>query len=204
MKKLIVKTALITLGAAILLGALLIVILSFSAPKVMMDLTASMGMESVSGNYAYGEWERSGDLDCLARSFLIAAKHDDETALVRFEALYADEGFSAYCEAGAPMDEAIDEGKLPDYSYRDYLTGTAARVKYRLAKTDAEKKAAIDFAVSETDEAFPEGNPLIALAAEILQEGSGADLLAALRAGDFAHNEQYEAIVKILEEKANA
>ena len=204
MKKLIVKTALITLGAAILLGALLLVILSFSAPKVMMDLTASMGMESVSGNYAYGEWERSGDIDCLARSFLIAAKHDDETASQRFDVLYREEGFSAYCEAGAPKDEAL-EGELPGYSYRDYLTGTAARVKYRLSKTDEEKEAAIGFALSETDKSFPEGNPFIALTAEALKgDGDAALLLSSLREGGVEHNEQYQAIEEILESKANA
>ncbi len=207
MKKLILKTALITLGAAVACGVILVVILCFAAPRTMMELTASLGMDGVSGNFAYAEYERSGDLDCLARSFLIAqASGDDETALARFETLYADEGFAAYCEAGAPKDDSIDENELPAYGYRDYLTGIAARVKYRLAVTEEERTAAIAFAVKETETSFPRGNPLIALAAEVAGRGEGerAALLSAIREGGFEHNSQYDAIVNILEENANA
>lgn len=176
MKKLILKTALITLGGAILLLAVILLILSFAAPKAMMKFTSSLGMEQVSGNFAYSEYERSGDLECLARSFLIASEKDDETAIKRWEALYADENFSIYCETEAPDDEV-----LPEYSYRDYLTGTAARVKYRLATTAEEKRAVLDFALSETGQNFPAGNPIIALSLEAVKKGDG-DFLAVLRA----------------------
>ena len=63
MKKLVLKTALITFGAAVLLGVLILMILCFAAPKTMMDFTASMGMDGLSGNFAYSEYERSGDLE---------------------------------------------------------------------------------------------------------------------------------------------
>lgn len=189
MKKLILKTALITLGGAIALLAIILLILCFAAPKVMMDLTSSLGMEQVSGNFAYSEYERSGDLECLARSFLIASEKDDEKALKRWNDLYADENFSAYCETDAP-----DDNVLPAYSYRDYLAGTAARVKYRLAGTDEEKRAVLDFALSETGKSFPAGNPVIALSLEAARRGDGeflAVLRAALETSDFEHSDEF-------------
>ena len=45
MKKLVLKTALITFGAALVLVALVFIIVSSSSPVAMMNLTASMGME---------------------------------------------------------------------------------------------------------------------------------------------------------------
>ncbi len=190
MKRLILKTAAITLAAIILLGALLLLILSLAAPRVMMDFTASMGMGSVSGHFAYKEYERSGDLDCLARSFLIAeGDGDDETALRRWDELYGSDGFSAYCERTAPEGEGV-----PAYRYRDYLSGTAARVMYRLSDSNEEKAAALAFALSETQQIFPAGNPVVALAAEATERGDGGfleEIRAALLNSDFEHNDDY-------------
>lgn len=204
MKKLILKTALITLGAAIACVAILLVLLSYAAPKFMMGLTASMGMESVSGNYAYGEWERSGDTDCLARSFLIAANHgDDEKALGRWNDLYDGADFDEYCGKGGPKDEDIPEKDLPAYSYRDYLTGTAARVKYRLATNGEEKAAVLAFAIAETERSFPNGNPTVALAAEAMEMNDGAflaELRSAIASEEFEKNDIYMRLTEKLEE----
>ncbi len=149
-----------------------------------------MGMGSVSGHFAYKEYERSGDLDCLARSFLIAQENgDDETALSRWDELYKNDGFSAYCERTAPEEE-----DLPAYRYRDYLSGCAARVMYRLSDSDEKKRAALAFALSETLSSFPAGNPVVALAAEATERGDGGfleEIRAALRRSDFEHNDDY-------------
>ncbi len=198
MKKLVLKTALITLGAVVVLGALLLVILGFAAPKVMMNFTASMGMESISGNFAYSEYERSGDLDCLARSFLIAEVHgDDETALSRWNVLYENEGFSAHCESVSP------EGDIPAYSYRDYLTGSAAKVMYRLSSTDEEKSSALAFALSETQASFPQGNPIVALSAEAFRQDDSAFLAkiySAITQQGFENSADYQRLTHQLEE----
>ena len=198
MKKVILKTALITLGAAIACGAILIVILCFAAPKVMMDFTASMGMEGVSGNFANSEWERSGDMECLARSFLTAEKGgDDETASARWDVLYAADGFADYCESGAP-----DFDDLPAYGYREYLAGCAARVKYRLASDEGAKDAVLGFAFAETDPAFAQGNPVIALSAEALTKGDTAflsQILSRLDASEFERNEDFTRLTEKLE-----
>lgn len=198
MKKLLLKTALITLGICLGAIALLLGILSLVAPAVMMDFTASLGLESVSGDFAWEEFERSGDIDCLARSFLIAAEHkNDGTALGRFEALYAHGDFEEYCSA-----QTVSEG-MPAYAFRDYVIGSAAKVKYRLAQTDEERLQAARFAFSETDKSFPAGNPVISLSLEAVQGGDRATcgaILDLLGGADFTRNADYINLVKILEE----
>ncbi len=199
MKKLVLKTALITLCSAVLAGALVIMILCFAAPRAMMEFTASLGMESLSGNFAYSEYGRSGDLTCLARSYLIALEEgDDAKALERWEKLYADrDAFSAYCRDGKP-----ETDELPAYSYRDYLTGSAARMKYRLAGDGAEKAEVLDFAFSETEKSFPEGNPVVALSAEAISRQDKAfagEIYSRLNASDFEQNQDFMRLKEALE-----
>lgn len=195
MKKLILKTALITFGVALVLVISVFGIVSLSAPYAMMKFTASMGLETISGDYAYQEYERSGNMECLARSFLIAAENKKYTSAEnRFKRIQKEaEAFEAYC-AEAPVP---DGEEVPAYSFRDYVMGRAACVKYALGREDA-----IEFAVAETQKTFPEGNPVVALAAEAASAGDAAfcaDLLAAMRAADFEETAYYLNIVTILE-----
>ncbi|MGN1077299.1 MAG: hypothetical protein ACI4ST_02170, partial [Candidatus Gallimonas sp.] len=157
MKKLVLKTAIITFVVTAVLAIAAFGVTSFLAPSVMMRFTASLGLESVSGDYAYQEYERSGDLSYLARSFLIAADRDsDKKANERFTVLYGEDGserreaFSAYC-----AEYTVDDSSLPESArgleYRMYLCGRAAVVRYRLADGAEAEGAVCDFAVSETD-----------------------------------------------------
>lgn len=199
MKKLILKTALITFGAALVLAVSVFGIVSLCAPAAMMRLCGSMGLNGLSGDYAYQEYERSGDLDCLARSFLICVEEgDDGKANARFDLLYADEGFANYCE-----NTFAPSGDIPAYSYRDYLCSSAARVKYRLAGSDEAKQAALDFAKNETGKDFPAGNPLLLLSVEAAQKKDKPfceKLKAEIEGGGYAENADRSSIVKILEE----
>ena len=190
MKKTILKTALITLAIAIVLAISIFGIVSLSAPYAMMKFTASMGLDTISGDYAFQEYERSGNIDCLVRSFLIAAEDENYTAAAeRFEKIEAEgEKFEAYCkEASVPKGEGI-----PAYSLRDYVMGRAACVKYALGAEDA-----IDFAVAETEAAFPEGNPAAALAAAAVAQKDAqfcAKLLSALEGAELEHGAYYETV----------
>ncbi len=200
MKKLILKTALITFGVALILVISVFGIVSLSAPYAMMKFTASLGLETISGDYAYQEYERSGSVECLARSFLVAAENGKySVAEERFEKLQKDgERFEQYCaEVTVPSD--WDGEKLPAYSYRDYVMGRAACVKFALGREDA-----VSFAVAETAAEFPEGNPVGALTAAAAAQNDRQvcnALLSALEGagGGFEHNEYYEKIVTILE-----
>ena len=207
MKKIIIKTALITLGIALVLAVAVFGIVSFCFPYVMIDFTASLGMKNLSGDYAYQEYERSGNVGCLARSFVIAAEHgNDRTAEDRFVILYGEdasvarEKFDSYC-ASCEVDSS-QAGNV-EISMRSYILGLASRVRYRLAKTSEEKRQEVcAFAIRVTEQAFPQGNPVIYLAIEAVENDDSA--FCALLRGEimgagFEENENYAAILRLLE-----
>lgn len=197
MRKLVLKTIFVTVAAAVILAISVFGIASLCAPKAMMRLTASLGMESISGDYAYEEYERSQDLSCLSRSFLICAERgSDRLADERFTLLYEAEGFGEMCEK---EDEKLSPHEsVAASSYRAYLCGTAACVKYRLGA----KESALSLAVFETDKTFPAGNPVICLALEVVKKADkefAEALLAAMREAEYS-GEDYDPIVKLLED----
>ena len=213
MKKIIVKTALITLGISLVLAVAVFGIVSFCFPYVMMDFTASLGMTNLSGDYAYQEYERSGRIDCLARSFMIAAEQgSDRTAEERFSILYGEEGsearnqFEAYC-ASYKVDSS-QAGNV-EVDMRSYLLGLASRVKYRQAKNSEEKRAeACRFAIAATDPSFPKGNPVVYLAVEAIGKGDSdfceLMLLELESAGFDKSAEYYSALIELLEKTQKA
>ena len=207
MKKIIIKTALITLGIALVLAVAVFGIVSFCFPYVMIDFTASLGMKNLSGDYAYQEYERSGNVECLARSFVIAAEHgNDRTAEDRFVILYGEdasvarEKFDSYC-ASCEVDSS-QAGNV-EISMRSYILGLASRVRYRLAKTSEEKRQEVcAFAIRVTEQTFPQGNPVVYLAVEAIDKGDSAFctlLLTELAEAGFEENADYQAIIKLLE-----
>ena len=205
-KKLIVKTVLISICVILVLALSLFGILSYCAPATMMDLSSSLGLDSMSGDYAYEEYGRSGKVEYLARAFEIAAEEKrDAKASELFDMLYAHEDFAKHCAA---VDEQFkdDENGGAMYGYRAYICGQAAQVKYRLASEDGEKAEVAAFALLETEESFPAGNPLLALsmaAVEAKDAAFCASLLETFRAGDFPEdNGAYINIVKLLEKAA--
>lgn len=208
MKKIILKTALITLGIALVLAVAVFGIVSFCFPSVMMDLTASLGMTNLSGDYAYQEYERSGNVDCLARSFVIAAEQgSDRTAGERFSILYGEdeseerEKFEAYC-ASYKVDSS-SAGNV-EVSIRSYILGLACRVKYRLAKPGTWEDVC-SFAISVTEKSFPQGNPVVYLAVEAIQDKNNAFcelLLSKLADAGFEESKDYLSIVGLLEKQS--
>ncbi len=208
MKKTILKTAFITFGVTMILAIAVFGIMSFCAPALMMKLTASLGMESISGDYAYQEYERSGDMDCLARSFVIAAENgDNRAANERFGEFYGQDGserrneFETYC---AEYKTDPVHGNV-SVSYRNYVTGLASRVKYRLAKTADARAEACDFALSQTTE-FTADSPAAALVIETVSKKDkefAAFYLEKIRNSNFEQNKTYTDMVKFLEATIN-
>ncbi len=203
MKKLILKTAFITVGILLILAISVFGLTSLWAPAAMMDFTASLGLTSISGDYAYQEYERSGSLSCLSRAFLTAADAGHYgTAEKRFTLLYEDETFDAFCTA----QDSLNPVEGTEVTYKSYLCAQAARVKYRLSKTEEEDLAVCTFAFAETAQNFPTANPVIMLAVE----AAGREdtefcvlLLDELEKQSFEQNEDYHNIVKILRGNAN-
>lgn len=204
-KKLIFKTALISLWVISVLVLSLFGILSYCAPASMMNLSLSLGLDSMSGDYAYEEYVRSGNIEYLARAFEIAAENArDNKANTLFDTLYAHESFAEYCVS---VDEQLktNENNNVAYGYRAYVCGQAAQVKYRLASEEGKAEVAA-FALSETENSFPAGNPLFALSLEAAgakDHAFCASLLETLRAGGFPEESgPYINIVNILEKVA--
>lgn len=212
MKKLILKTAFITFGVLVIMSISLFGIVSFCAPAVMMSLTASLGLENVSGDYAYQEYQRTLDIGYLARAFEIAAKYKkDQIADERFEELIAHENFDAYCEEQNSIEFDYSETATLSVNYRESVCGDGVCVKYRLAcaavcseEEKAEiKKEIYQYALSETDSAFNPCNPILKL---VVEAADGKDaafcsyLLRAIPLAKLNPNEDYENIIKLLEE----
>lgn len=212
MKKLVLKTALITLGVTLVLAVSLFGIVSFCAPASMMRFCESIGLENISGDYAYQEYQNTKKLSYLAHSFEIAASSGSySVADERFEELYggdeSDErtAFADYCAGQNQV--SLPDG-VPDYDYRAYLCGRAASVKYHLALTDDEKAAVCAFAISESAAELTPESPLISLALAAIDKKDSAFcglLLTRVRAESKFNRENphYQNIVKFLEEAAN-
>lgn len=205
MRKTITRTALITLGITLVMAIAVFGIVSFCFPYVMMDFTDSLGMKSLSGDYAYQEYERSGDVNCLVRSFVIAAeKERDRIADDRFTILYGEDEseardkFNEYCDSYEI--DTSNEGNI-EVSMRSYLLGLASRVKYRLAKTSEEGEVC-EFAIKATDKSFPQGNPVVYLAVEAVEKNDDAFcklLREKIEDYGFEQNTVYHNIIKLLE-----
>ena len=207
MKKLVLKTSFITFGVTIILLVSVFGILSLFVPYEMSDFSLSIGLDTLSGDYAYQEYERSGSVRYLARSFEIASQGGSaQKAEHRFELLIEHEEFDSYCEKQDA--NSAQSSTTPHYRYRDYIYGRGACVKYRLAKTEAEMRRVCRFALDNTGESFRSGNPYVLLAIDAANKNDGSFCKILLEETDssgmeFEQNSDYASIRKILEGCAN-
>ena len=172
MRKIVFKTIFITLGIVLILAISAFGILSFAAPKAMMNFSASLGLDAISGDYAYQEYRRSGDINYLAYAFEVAANEGrPDAAAERFEEFYENEGFTDYCKAQEGEDLGED---IPKLNYRSYACGLGACALYAVAETDEEKLEVYTFALSETSGEFEGNNPLCSLSSAAAGAGDAA------------------------------
>lgn len=170
MKKLILKTALITLGSAIVVLVAVFGLMSLWAPAIMMDFTASLGLDSISGDYAYQEYERSGKIDYLARSFIVSAHvGENEKAMKRFNLLRDSDEFEPFCKAQSD----IQLTEKQSITYESYLYAQGVVIMYRTSPKE-DWKDICDKAIEKTDASFPIGNPVAALATEAISKEDSA------------------------------
>lgn len=213
MKKLILKTAVITFGVTLILAVSVFGIVSYVSPSVMMRFCDSLGLESISGDYAYQQYQISGDIDYLARAFEIAAMREKDTvASERFDEFYGEEGSerrSAFVDYCALQDSEESAVFVPSSNfnsdYRSYVCAQATLVKFRLAVTQEQRQDVCVFAVRETGAEVALLSPLSALAEEKSVTDDSAFcfmLLGEIRAETKFNitNERYLYIVNLLEE----
>lgn len=160
MKRLILQTALTTLAVAFLLAVALFGLISHYSPATMMRLCGEIGLNGISGDYAYRAYEREGDISYLAYSARVGAESGEYAkAVSRFEILFSSdrEVLLRFCEE---QDASLDD--MSAYlkgSYYDYLSGLYVRSEYLIG----EKEQALSLATELTEESFPSGNPFIVL-----------------------------------------
>ena len=131
-----------------------------------------MGLDAISGDYAYQEYRRSGDINYLAYAFEVAANEGrPDAAAERFEEFYENEGFTDYCKAQDGEDLGED---IPKLNYRSYACGLGACALYAVAETDEEKLEVYTFALSETSGEFEGNNPLCSLSSAAAGAGDAA------------------------------
>ncbi len=210
-KNIVFKTIFITFGVVLILAIAIFGIVSLAAPATMMTFTRSLGLRQVSGDYAFQEFERSGSIAYLADSFVVSAETKrDQTAEERFKLLYAyDKNGTTFEEFCKEQDKVItqesadgEETPYAEGTYRAYVCGLAACVRYRLADSEDAKKEVITFALSETDASFPVMCPATALAMEAVKaedESFCKELLAALEAGGYDETADFSAVTGMLQ-----
>ena len=202
-KKFVFKIIFLTIAVVLILALSAFGVASLLAPAFMMDLSASVGLKSISGDYAFQEFERSGNVEYLARAFIISADmQHDRTANERFTILYELDEFDEFCASQDASVEVV-EG-LEGCTYRGYICGLAACVRYRLAVTEEDVSAVVAFAAQETAPEFPLENPLILLTMEGARSDDAALcelILAELTGGGYdAESADYANVVGILED----
>ncbi len=207
-KKHVWQTILLTIGVVLILAVSAFGVASLTVPAAMMDLTASMGLTSISGDYAYQEYERSGDVGCLARSFIISATDKNyKMAEKRRAVLYADEGFESFLAEQGDIVVTDNKGEeVGRVAYADYCNGLAATVRYHTADEESMSEV-ITFAVEKTAQEFPRQNPALMLSVEVARAGdktTGSALLSAMEGANFdRENQDYQNIIHILEDVIN-
>lgn len=205
MKRLILKTALITVCSALVLLIALFGLMSVFAPATMMRFTSSVGLYGMSGGYAYSAYQKTGDISYLAYSCEAAASSHEAGAKEKYELFFSLEGFADYCRE---RDEAAAEslpGGVAQYmtgSYEQFSYGNYACVLLRAG----DGEGAIAFVMGKLDASFPESNAAVSLAMEGISLGNKQfceELAQALRESSAAGQVKCQEIISILEEFAN-
>ncbi len=204
MKNIVFKTIFLTLAVVIVLTISIFGIASLTVPAFMTDFTASLGLTEISGDYAFQEYERSGEVTYLVRSFLVAAHAERyELADERYGFIEKvdEEELTESCEE---IDENSDlHEAIEGFTCKNYVYGNAAVTKYHLAKTDDARTAALTLAIQKTEHGFPQGNPVLILAVDVSarkDEAFSREMVQKMQAAGFEENKRYQDIIKLLEE----
>lgn len=165
--KIIVRAAISTFAAAVMLIAILFGVLALAFPQTMMDLTYSLGMDKACVNYAITSYARFDAVEYIAKgadTALAAQMYDKADKCLEY--LVSDEDFDKFCEQ---KNQTVVDG-LSDVDYRGYYLRQLCVAKYRAGKG----KDAVDRACGLLNGSFAAGNPLVAVLAEArIDQGKG-------------------------------
>ena len=152
--KVIMRAALSTLTAIIVLFVAMILMLCFLFPWTMMQLTYDLGMDGASVRSAKRAYNMSGEVYYVAFATDVAIGCGDDEKIVECgKMLIADEKFKLYCE-----EKTTQTAELGGV-YDQYVYGQVCLAQYR----QGDKEGAIATAFSSLDGAFEKNNAVAAL-----------------------------------------
>ena len=152
--KVIMRAALSTLTAIIVLFVAMILMLCFLFPWTMMQLTYDLGMDGASVRNAKRAYNMSGEVYYVAFATDVAIGCGDDEKIVECgKLLIADENFKLYCE-----EKTAQTAELGGV-YDQYVYGQVCLAQYR----QGDKEGAIATAFSSLDGAFEKNNAVVAL-----------------------------------------
>lgn len=130
--KVILKTALKTLLAVVIVIIIGFAVLSLGFPKLMASFLEDGGNYSFAAGYMSLSYSYSNDVADLARCVHDYISADKDEKVSQFgDKLVAHEKFLEYCDSESERLTAYYGGEKP-FDYRQYICGKIAAAKYRL------------------------------------------------------------------------
>lgn len=194
MTKVVLKTALKTILAVLVVIIIGFTVLSLGFPKTMASFFEDGGSYSFAAGYASLSYSYSGDVADLARCVhdYIAADRDDKVSQFGDD-LIKHENFSEYCKS---------ETERLGLDYKQYVCGKIAVSKYKTGDKQGAMKT-VDGALTEVG--FPANNAFVQLLLTVKEKNDkdfGDELLVYVKTvtPKDSEAEYYDAIKSILEE----
>lgn len=175
MKKLVLKTIGITVGAILAVILIIYGIMALGFPKDLASFHDGLGNDKVAVKYMAKAYGRTGDIKDLDKTCLYAIKTGDNGLIAEyFEDLVFHEGFKNYCETSEKGTEYYDfiASKFLSSSYAvngvendlvnkaflltdDYRSGSAAYTLLRTVMSSNPDKEVVALIQSKISEALP-------------------------------------------------
>ena len=166
--KVILRAALSTLAAILILFAFMILSLTYIFPSTMMGITYDLGMDGASITCAKRAYARADEVYYIGFATEVAILADDFEEIDECGSkLIKNERFAAYCE-----EKNGELGSEINGSYGQYVYGQVSIAKYRLGKTTA----AVETAFEGVGSSFPKNNAVVALLFTVKAENDGETL----------------------------
>ena len=163
--KVILRAALSTLAAIVVLFGFMIFALCYIYPSTMMNIAYDMGMEGASITCAKRAYHRFDDVYYIAFATETAIVSEDYEEIASCGELFAkDEDFATYCELRNSELGADVVG-----TYEQYVYGQVCVAKYRLGN----KEEAVNDAFSYVGNTFPLNNAVEAVLITAIGESDG-------------------------------
>ena len=190
--KVVLRAALSTVAAIVVLFGFMIFTLCYVYPSTMMNITYDLGMENASITCAKRSYKRSGEVYYIAFATETAIIEENYEQIATCGKLFTDdEAFSPYCER-----RNAELGTSLNGSYEQYVYGQVCVAEYKLG----DKEKAVDDAFAYLGNTFPNNNAVEAVLVTAIGEkdevilnkikGKMASLQNTLSETDRAHFEE--------------